>query len=288
VEVSVVPHFSTEFWIGSIIGILIGILGFGVGVGMDAKTRGEYLFVVGCFCLSALILVSMVGLWFANTDASILIKGGTSVILCGLIIFGTFEAITWAQARHEHATAKPDEPAKPSANLEAEIPKWVTANGWKATAMPGLLVDNKPVKFAFMIDLPSTGQVLTFLNPDWPNVLQLQSKMFLPPDLLQILNDLSRADADAAMTELKLEMTRLKINFKITTMSDQPMDKFPGKKIPIHQQSILLSNPTPIDGLNEFAFSKAVAEMDNNIAYVYTERELILKRYGKSSTKQRQ
>lgn len=67
---------------------------------MDAKTKGEYLFVIGCFSLSCLVAIALLGLWSVNTTAPIAQRAIITVLLGGLICFGALESIRWAQARH--------------------------------------------------------------------------------------------------------------------------------------------------------------------------------------------
>ncbi len=93
------PSLSIEFWIGTGIAVLLSILAFGVGVGMDAKTKGEYVFVIACFCTSWLMLVLMIGLWTV-TSGTQLPGRLAGVFAIALVSWGAIEAVRWAQFRH--------------------------------------------------------------------------------------------------------------------------------------------------------------------------------------------
>jgi hypothetical protein len=164
--------------------------------------------------------------------------------------------------------------------LEQNIKEWASANHWPVTPIQGT-IDGKPLPFEFMIGLPGTAHVLVFVNAgEWPKILQMQSKLFFSQDQLKILNNLSTDEAGTVMQEFELEMTRQKLNWKVDTQADQPGEnKFNG--LIVEKQSILLSNPTPIDSLNEFTFGKAIADMDNDVGFVYNQLDLILKRHEK-------
>ncbi len=104
-EVGTMPNLSAEFWVGLVVAIVFFLLAVGVGLGMDTKTKGEYWFVIGCFLASALIFVSMVGVWNVNTEAPVSIRAVCSIIALAIILFGLFEAVRWVQGRHERAIA---------------------------------------------------------------------------------------------------------------------------------------------------------------------------------------
>lgn len=104
------PTFSLEFWIGTALAILLSILATAVGVGMDARTRGEYLFVVICFCLSWLAIAFTVGLWHVHTTTPPVRRTIISGVFLAVVSVGLFTAIRWAADRHEGANLRPVEP----------------------------------------------------------------------------------------------------------------------------------------------------------------------------------
>lgn len=97
------PNLSLEFWIGTGVAILLAILAFGVGVGMDARTKGEYWFVIVCFCLSWLAIVATIGLWYFNATTPPFTRAMVSGIFVAIVSVGAFVAITWATDRHNRA-----------------------------------------------------------------------------------------------------------------------------------------------------------------------------------------
>src|ERR1700720_1898109 len=96
-------NLSLEFWIGTGLAILLAVLAFGVGVGMDARTKGEYSFVVICFCLSWLAIVVTIGLWYFHAPLPAFTRALVSGIFVAIVSIGGFAAIKWATDRHESA-----------------------------------------------------------------------------------------------------------------------------------------------------------------------------------------
>jgi hypothetical protein len=92
---------SHEFWIGTIIALVILLLGVGVTIAMDSKTRGEYRFASGCFITSATIAVYGI----VRLQMSIKWPAGariaTTYLLFALVIALAGEAVRWAKKRHE-------------------------------------------------------------------------------------------------------------------------------------------------------------------------------------------
>lgn len=105
------PNLSLEFWIGTGVAVLLAILAFAVGVGMDARTKGEYWFVVVCFCLSWLAIVATIGLWYFNATTPLFKRAIVSGLFIVIVSVSAFAAIGWATDRHERATVKPQEQA---------------------------------------------------------------------------------------------------------------------------------------------------------------------------------
>jgi hypothetical protein len=150
------------------------------------------------------------------------------------------------------------------AMLTIDIPKWAAINKWGViSARPTILMFGKKPYVLYALALPSGGIVSVGVSHKWPELLQVQSSMDLPSDLRKILNHLSRQQQSDAFRDIKLVLSQAKIPWSI------------------QQQTLTLYNPTPIIGLNSFTFSKAVAEVDDDIAYVSTKIEQIIKSYAK-------
>ncbi len=94
----------------AIAGIILAVLGILIGLGvtlaMDAKTRGEFRFAVGCFLFSAAILIAIVSAWDVTTEEHFVKRiflTGLSFLLIGIPLV---EGIRWTHRRHQHARTK--------------------------------------------------------------------------------------------------------------------------------------------------------------------------------------
>jgi hypothetical protein len=119
------PDFSVEFWVGTVLAILALVLGLGVTLAMDAKTKGEFRFAVSCFVVCALILIYGIGAWQMSVTWSKLPRFSTAYFVLALILAFAGEAIRWAHSRHLRASAaepsggdsrtrRPDSPPAPA------------------------------------------------------------------------------------------------------------------------------------------------------------------------------
>jgi hypothetical protein len=95
------PTFSSDFFAGSGLAVLLAVLGFGVGVGMDARTRGEYLFVIGCFCFAWLAVIGTCVLWYFHVTTPSIQRAMASGLFVAIATVGMLGAITWVTNRHE-------------------------------------------------------------------------------------------------------------------------------------------------------------------------------------------
>lgn len=57
-------QFSVEFWIGTVLAVLLFVLGLGVMLAMEAKTKGEFRFAVSFAQISR--PVCRTGKWFGS------------------------------------------------------------------------------------------------------------------------------------------------------------------------------------------------------------------------------
>ncbi len=108
------PEFSAEFWAATIVAVVLGtitlLLGLGATLAMDAKTKGEFRFAVGCFIFSGLMITSTIGLWGVTTQALMLkriLVSGCLFFVVGVLLV---EAIRWTHFRHLNVSIP--EPAK--------------------------------------------------------------------------------------------------------------------------------------------------------------------------------
>ena len=126
------PSFSIEFWIGMAFAVLALIVGLGVTLGMDARTRGELRFAVTCFLISAAILLYGIEVWQVTTPRKNRIFIYVSV---ALVIILTGEAIRWAQGRHHRAFSQGEGPASgtPSATPTPVPPPSSTTENYGTT-----------------------------------------------------------------------------------------------------------------------------------------------------------
>jgi hypothetical protein len=116
------PELSTEFYAGAILALVTLAIGVGVTLGMDAKTRGEYRFAVGCFVLSFLIASCMVGMWDVKTEDYLVKRIAISGILFFLIGVSLTETVRWVHSRHKHATASTVTKNAPAEQIPTPIP----------------------------------------------------------------------------------------------------------------------------------------------------------------------
>src|SRR5262249_46348942 len=103
------PEFSTEFWVGSALAVVLAGVGVAVAIAMDAKTKGEFIVVAGSFGGSALITIILIGAWQMSTPWGRSPRLVTSCIACALVFGLTTEAIRWGHRRHAKAIGKEKE-----------------------------------------------------------------------------------------------------------------------------------------------------------------------------------
>lgn len=97
---------STEFWIGTAIAVFALVIGIGVTLAMDAKTKGEFRFAVGCFLVSASIALYGIFAWQATTGDTMKTRVALSFLLFALVLTGVGEAIRWAHGRNRSFVAQ--------------------------------------------------------------------------------------------------------------------------------------------------------------------------------------
>jgi hypothetical protein len=85
------------------LGVLGIVIGVGVAIAMDPKSKGELIFSVSCFIVSALLLCLTIGTWgflsTASTSKRILISFPAFAVIC----VSMMEASRWAEGRYERA-----------------------------------------------------------------------------------------------------------------------------------------------------------------------------------------
>src|SRR5438132_7443968 len=96
--------FETDLAIAGLVAAVFAILvGTGVTIAMDARTKGEFRFAAGCFVFSAIVLVATTVLWGVTTETGLIKR----VIVIGLLFasigIGMVEAVRWTHARHFRA-----------------------------------------------------------------------------------------------------------------------------------------------------------------------------------------
>jgi len=128
------PEFSAEFWIGAGLTVLLALLGLGVGVGMDAKTKGEFRFVVVCFGLSALTVIYGIVELDMNTSLSFIWRMAFVCAACSIVVISLGESIRWVHARHLRASAISEEPPLPLTPVDHPLAE--------AGSLPSIPVDH--------------------------------------------------------------------------------------------------------------------------------------------------
>jgi hypothetical protein len=94
---------STELILAIVLTVIAALIGAAVTIAMDAKTKGEARFAMGCFIFAGLVIIAMVGVWDVNTLASFPVRALASVLIA-LVSYGTFEAVRWTHNRHVRAS----------------------------------------------------------------------------------------------------------------------------------------------------------------------------------------
>lgn len=110
--------FDRMLGLGGIgLGVLGIVIGIGVAIAMDPKSRGELIFSIGCFAFSGLILLGTVGAWAVTTDTSM--PKRTLFFSCLFVVIGIslVQASRWAISRHRSVESESGEAkTKPQPN----------------------------------------------------------------------------------------------------------------------------------------------------------------------------
>jgi hypothetical protein len=136
-------HFPVEFIAGTVITLIIFVLGLGVTLAMDAKTKGEFWFAATCFLASSVGVMYGIETWQTETPMTWMPRILFSFLAFALLATGTGEAIRWAHNRHlrtsgetpsKSTPSKPQSPEFAPTNLSHEVPSALPEN--KAGGVP--------------------------------------------------------------------------------------------------------------------------------------------------------
>lgn len=89
-----------------IIGVLGIIIGAGVAIAMDPKSKGEMQFSIGCFVFSGIALSITIGIWAFKTDLSAIVRILLAAPLFASVCISMVEASRWAGNRYARATVE--------------------------------------------------------------------------------------------------------------------------------------------------------------------------------------
>ncbi len=130
------PELSSEFWIATAIALVLAVVGLGVAIAMDAKKRGEFQVVCGCFLISAAIMAYGTGAWEMATEWKAKYRIPIAMGLFAILAVGVSESIRWAHLRHLEARQKSAEkPQSPAPEDELKTPV-TSASSTKASTHP--------------------------------------------------------------------------------------------------------------------------------------------------------
>jgi hypothetical protein len=120
-------EFSIEFWIGAAIAAFTLVLGLGVTLAMDAKTRGEFRFAAGCFLLAAASTVYVIGVFEMSVMWPASLRVPAAWMLFATVAVLACEGVRWAHGRHLRAVAvlskeKPSSPQPPPSTEDKKEP----------------------------------------------------------------------------------------------------------------------------------------------------------------------
>jgi hypothetical protein len=126
------PEFSTEFWVGTAIAVITLLIGLGVTLAMDAKTKGEFRVAVVSFLVSSLTVAYGIVGWDMKTDLSTLPRRLVAYGLLAVTLLITGETIRWARSRHQRAALNEVSSSEPSRSSSSESPQVSAPNQSKA------------------------------------------------------------------------------------------------------------------------------------------------------------
>jgi hypothetical protein len=115
------PELSTEFWIGAIITGIVSLVGLAVTLAMDARTKGEFRFAVGCFLLSAGAIIYGIEKWQMLVAWPARSRIVVAYFLFALVFVLTGEAIRWTHGRHLRASVGENSAPKPTLTSSAGL-----------------------------------------------------------------------------------------------------------------------------------------------------------------------
>jgi hypothetical protein len=117
------PDFSFEFWVATGIAAFTFVLGLGVTLAMDAKTRGEFRFAAGCFLLTAASTVYLIGVFEMSAMWPARLRVPIAWALFATVAVLACEGVRWAHARHLHASSphKPPDSTQQSKQVVATL-----------------------------------------------------------------------------------------------------------------------------------------------------------------------
>jgi hypothetical protein len=111
--------FDQQLAIAGLILAILGITGgVGVAIALDARTRGEYRFAVGCFAFSALMIAASIVVWGVNGEVFDMKSIIATAVMFAAIGVGLIAAIRWTRGRHERASE-----SHATKNEETDSPK---------------------------------------------------------------------------------------------------------------------------------------------------------------------
>src|SRR5258708_16902910 len=84
-----------------IIGVLGILIGVGVAIAMDPKSKGEMQFSIGCFVSSGVLLSLTIGIWAFKTDLQSLARILVAAPLFLIVTISMVEASRWANQRYD-------------------------------------------------------------------------------------------------------------------------------------------------------------------------------------------
>jgi len=151
------PEFSVEFWAAAVLAVITMVLGLGVTLAMDAKTKGEFRFAVGCFVVSAATVVYGIVEWDMKTDWTALPRVLIAYLLIALAVGLTGEAIRWARGRHIAASVR-EEGGTPTKSEAAAYSAPVTPPHIPVSVLPSA---KKKDKFATVVPFNPANKNVT-------------------------------------------------------------------------------------------------------------------------------
>jgi hypothetical protein len=146
---------------GIVLAVLGIVIGVGVAIAMDPKSKGEMMFSIGCFIFSGLVLCLTIGMWSFLASTPALKRLVVSTLLFSVVCVSTVEASRWVDSRYRRTGKNPE---------EAKIPSGEEAHGATSSLGSKSKIDGTADNSTAIVERPSKSA-----RPAQPTIIQTQA-----------------------------------------------------------------------------------------------------------------